>query len=135
MKIKEHISLIRSVNTGPKLFTINEVRGFIIHSDEPSDKGGDNLAPTPFDLINSALASCTLIFLRNYCAKNKIDVGEIRVKVKMFKNESKSLTFERTISIENNLSDYERKIILVQSNFSPTTLLLEKSNIIHTSLN
>jgi putative redox protein len=134
MQFKEHLSLIRTVNTGPSLLTINHVRGFEIKADEPIDKGGNNSAPSPFDLLNGALASCTAIFLRNYCIKNNIDTGEIHVKIKIIMSENKSVIFERTITFEHRLTDVQRNMILIQSNFSPTTQLLQKSNVINTTL-
>ena len=43
-----------------------EVRGHTIVADEPGSMGGDDLGPTPQELIAGALAACTAITLRMY---------------------------------------------------------------------
>jgi uncharacterized OsmC-like protein len=85
MNIKPHISLIKTINKAPDLFTVSTVRDFQIEADEPTDHGGQNLAPTPFDLLNSALASCTSIYLRSVCNKHKIDTGTISIRIVIIK--------------------------------------------------
>jgi uncharacterized OsmC-like protein len=135
MNIKPHISLIKTINKAPDLFTVSTVRDFKIEADEPIDHGGQNLAPTPFDLLNSALASCTSIYLRSVCNKHKIDTGTISIRIVITRNEDKSFFFDRKIKFEKEINQEQKAFLLEQSNFSPTTIVLKKGNTIVTSLN
>lgn len=129
-----YISNIQSVNKDPNLFTTNTVREFQINADEPLNRGGQNLAPTPFDLLNSALASCTSIYLRGVVNKNNIDTGTISINIKISINEDQSFFFNRKISIEKKITEEQKAFILEQSNFSPTTIVLKKGNTISTQI-
>tara|TARA_B110000503_G_scaffold80415_1_gene123228 strand:- start:48 stop:455 length:408 start_codon:yes stop_codon:yes gene_type:complete len=134
MNSKTHISLIKTVNNSPNLFTTSIIREFKIEADEPIDHGGQNLAPTPFDLLNSALASCTCIYLRIIATKYKIDTGDISIRIKISKNEDKSFLFDRKITIEKEINEEQKNFLLEKSNFSPTTIVLKGGNTIVTSL-
>lgn len=134
MEIKPHISLAKATNKSPNLLTNTIIRNFQIDSDEPIDRGGQNLAPTPFDLLNSALASCTSIYLRVISNKNNINTGTIVIKIKISLQEDKNLLFDRTITIEKEITKEQKEFLLEQSNFSPTTIILKKGNTINTTL-
>jgi putative redox protein len=64
---------------------------FII--DEPTDIGGQNLGPSPTEILLGALASCTAITMRMYADRKEWDLGEIRVKV-----ERKEVLTEKGVS-------------------------------------
>jgi putative redox protein len=91
-----HLSLVKTTNI-KKLFTISKVRQFTINSDEPLNSNGTDLAPSPFDLLNASLASCTAIFIRLFAQKNNINIGEISIKIKIKKNENNGFLFEDLI--------------------------------------
>lgn len=80
--MKFHLSLVKAI-IRQKYYTESKVREFTIPSDELENIGGTNKAPSPIDLINSALASCTLMYLKNKAYRENIDVGEISIKMKI----------------------------------------------------
>lgn len=49
--------------------------------DEPKNIGGYNKGATPFELLQAALASCTVITLRMYCEKKAINIEHLSVDV------------------------------------------------------
>jgi putative redox protein len=56
-----------------------EVRGHTFISDEPRPVGGDDLGPTPQELIAGALAACTAITLRMYGERKGWDLNGLEV--------------------------------------------------------
>lgn len=51
-------------------------------ADEPSDVGGLDSGPTPYDYLSIALGACTAMTLRAYAAHKKLDLGRISVEVR-----------------------------------------------------
>ena len=131
--IKQHLSLVKASNA-KDYYTVCKVRQFTIIADEPITIEGTDLGPSPFDLLNVSLASCTAIYLRTIINKYNILTGTIGIKIIIYLQEDKSLLFDRTITIEKQISEDERAYILEQSNFSPTTIVLKKGNTINTRL-
>lgn len=126
-----HISLVKTLNI-EKLFTSSKVRQFTINSDEPLTSHGTDSAPTPFDLLNASLASCTAIYLRLFAQRNSIDVGEISLKIKIKKTENDGFLFERTISFSNIISGSENELILEAVKETPVTKIIINSQQIKT---
>lgn len=128
-----HLSLVKTTNI-KKLFTISKVRQFTINSDEPLNSNGTDLAPSPFDLLNASLASCTAIFIRLFAQKNNINIGEISIKIKIKKNENNGFLFERSISFENQISNRHKDLILVAVRDTPVTKIIRLSQPIETKI-
>lgn len=71
-------------------------------ADEPEHLGGQNKGFNPYELLASALASCTAATLRMYTDKKEWNVGEIHVDVKLSNNTiDKQATFVKSIEFEN----------------------------------
>ena len=43
-----------------------------IHTDQPRDNGGEDLAPAPFDVFLASIGACAGIFVQGFCAKRDI---------------------------------------------------------------
>ena len=88
------------------LTTALSCRRHTIIADEPVEEGGQELGPSPFELLASSLAACTAMTLRLYAAHKKIRLGDFRVKVSVVRScdpETKTaiLSLNRELYFEN----------------------------------
>lgn len=51
----------------------------VVHTDQPRDNGGDDTAPSPFDLFLASIGACAGIFVQGFCAKRGIATEGIRI--------------------------------------------------------
>lgn len=54
-------------------------KGHVILTDQPNDSGGDNSAPTPFDLFLASLGTCAGIYVKHFCDQRNIDTKGIEI--------------------------------------------------------
>ena len=50
-----------------------------IHTDQPLNNGGEDSAPSPFDVFLASLGTCAGIFVQGFCAARGIDTRDIRI--------------------------------------------------------
>ena len=58
-----------------------KVRKHQLTADEPEDAGGDDMGPSPQELLAASLASCTAITMEMYAQRKNWDIGEVSVDV------------------------------------------------------
>lgn len=88
-------------------------------ADEPAAVGGNDVGPTPYDLLSAALASCTTMTLGMYARHKGIDLSASTVRVQHGKIHAKDCDdcesgsgkideFIRELEVEGDLSEAER---------------------------
>ena len=71
---------MRATATQRSKFTHDvKVRKHQMTADEPADHGGDDLGPSPQELLAASLASCTAITMEMYAKRKGWDVGDVEV--------------------------------------------------------
>jgi putative redox protein len=112
-----------AVRTAQGFTTEIDAAGHPLVADEPVEQGGDNLGPTPYDLLAAALASCTSMTLRMYADHKKLDLDAVAVRVSHSKIHARDCEdcetrdgrideFRRSIALEGTLSNEVRQRLL-----------------------
>ncbi len=105
-------------------------------ADEPRSVGGTNAGPSPYDLLSASLATCTSMTLHMYAAHKKLDLESVTVRVKHGKihavdcedcesDSGRIDEFQRSISLQGDLSDQQRQRILEIADRCPVHRTLE----------
>ena len=134
------------VRTGAKGY-ISEIRAgnhqFL--ADEPTSVGGDDLGPTPYDLLIAALGACTGMTLRMYADRKGWDLQEVRVHLEHKKDypEDAGISKEpkgkldfitRILELEGNLDESQRKRLLEIADKCPVHRTFHSDIVVKTHL-
>ncbi|HET8887131.1 MAG TPA: bifunctional alpha/beta hydrolase/OsmC family protein [Salinimicrobium sp.] len=145
---KEKISSKHEVaaNLGNEGFTTQIKAGdHYFMADEPTSFGGNNLGPTPYELISAGLAACTSMTLQMYARRKEWKVKNIETHVNYNKKhaqdckncsseDAKIDQFECLIEIEGNISEEQRMKLLEIAKKCPVHKTLIGNIKIETSL-
>lgn len=124
---------IKGNSTQENFITQLETRGLTFVVDEPVDKGGQNTAATPMELIGGALSSCTIITLQMYFNHKQWKYSKIEVDVD-FDDQSFPITFNRVIKINGEFDEKQIERIHRIANACPVHKLLEVGHQIETTI-
>lgn len=92
-------------------------------ADEPTSVGGNDFGPTPYDLVSSGLAACTVMTIQMYARRKKWAIENVECHVNYSKehaidcenceeDSAKLDTFTREIKITSNLDDAQLQRVL-----------------------
>lgn len=63
--------------------------GFTIHTDQPQEDGGENTAPSPFDLFLCSLGTCAGFYVLSFCEARKLPADDIKLSLQGDYNDEK----------------------------------------------
>ncbi len=70
--------VVARIEEGPFLTEILAGNHHLL-ADEPKSVGGEDLGPSPYELLSAGLGACTAMTLKMYATRKKMDIEEIRV--------------------------------------------------------
>lgn len=107
-------------------------------ADIPKTLGGSDLAPDPHDLLDGALAACTLLTLELYIRRKQLAVSALRVDIEHGEGKTEDgrshYRLQRKLHIEGELSDAERQRLVEIAGKCPIHRILEGEVQIETAL-
>jgi putative redox protein len=144
MTIHENIVIVRESNQGPYTREIT-ANNHVLIADEPTQYGGNDLGPSPYELLLASLGSCTSLALRMYANYKKIPLEKATVKLKHYKIHAedckncsdKNSMLDRIdvqIELQGNLSLEQRTKLLEIAKHCPVHRTLTSQILINTEL-
>jgi uncharacterized OsmC-like protein/alpha/beta superfamily hydrolase len=114
-------------------------------ADEPESAGGTNYGPTPYDLLSSGLAACTVMTVQMYAKRKKWNIKNIECHVNYDQQHAtdgknceedaaKIDTFTREIKVTGDLDDKQINRILQIANKCPVHKTLHSETQVITKL-
>lgn len=116
-------------------------------ADEPNAVGGDDLGPSPYELLNAALGACTVMTLKMYAQHKGWDLREVFCYVTYSKKHADDLPqgqdsdavgridhIQKTLEFVGDLDDKQRERLVQIASKCPVHKTLTSTTIIDTKL-
>lgn len=75
-------------------------KGFTVITDQPEAGGGENSAPSPFDLFLCSIGTCAGFYVLDFCQERKIPYQDIELALSTERNQEKGLIGKINIEVK-----------------------------------
>ncbi|WP_111858377.1 OsmC family protein [Acinetobacter sp. CFCC 10889] len=113
--------------TTPYRVTLTDPQGHTWYVDEPTNKGGQDTAPNPMQILLSALGACTTVTLQMYADHKGIKIEHVQVDLALNPNgnpEAGQNTIVRKITLKGDFNEDQHKRLLKVAESCPVHKLL-----------
>jgi putative redox protein len=107
--------------------------GHSLTGDEPSNNGGKNVGPAPYDLLLASLSACTAITLRMYAQRKGWDLKAADVALHFWRDGENEIV-DRVVTLTGDLDEAQVTRLLDVCERTPVTKTLKNGLKINTSL-
>ncbi len=120
------------ITFGDKKQVNARVREFIVQTDHEETDGGDNAAPTPFELFLASIGTCVGYQILAFCRERNIPTGRLRLEEKITLNDSTRMAekIDITILLPQNFPEKYRDAVIkagesciVKKHIGPQTVI------------
>lgn len=121
----------------PYQVTLTNPQGHIWYADEPNDKGGQDTAPNPIQILLSALGACTVITLEMYAKHKGLKIEHVQLDLALNPEdepEAGQNIITRTIQLKGDFTEEQHKRLLKVAESCPVHKLLTSNIQIQTEL-
>lgn len=143
-KVQTDEAVLAQLNEGPFLTRILAGQHHLV-ADEPEDIGGENLGPTPYELVAAGLGACTAMTIKMYVNRKGWPLDEVNVHLSYDgkykedcesceEKESKIGRFIRKIELKGSLDKKQKERILAIANKCPVHRTLVQGADVETDL-
>lgn len=133
---QREVSVVESGN-GPYGQFVTSGR-HVLGADEPEALGGRDTGPDPFELVLAGLGACTAMTIRMYANRKQILLRKVEVRLRHLQRATAGRDlkdkFERVITLEGDLTDEQRRLLLDIADRCPVSQTLKRSSDIASSL-
>ncbi len=135
---------------GDTFTTYIQAKKHALIADEPLGVGGNDFGPSPYELLSSSLAACTVMTIKMYARRKGWDVQQVEVHTNHNKDyntdcetcqqddagsaRSKIDVFSRQLRIEGNLDQKQRQRLLEIADRCPVHRTLHSQVMVNTEL-
>src|SRR5512136_2923257 len=74
-------------------------RDFTVHTDQPEKGGGENTAPSPFEIFLASIGTCAGFFVASFCQSRSIPTDNISIVQTMLRNDTTHMVEKITLDI------------------------------------
>ncbi|SRX75034.1 bifunctional alpha/beta hydrolase/OsmC family protein [Aequorivita antarctica] len=144
-EIKSKSKVAASLNSDDKFSTNLKLGDHYFIADEPTEFGGNNFGPSPYEFLSGGLAACTVMTIQMYAKRKKWEVENVICHINYSKDHAvdcihceedstKIDTFTREIKIMGILSEEQKKRLLQIADKCPVHKTLHSKTQVITKL-
>jgi putative redox protein len=125
--VSDYQPIVVTRRSGQTYTTDVQIRDHQLIADEPPEKGGEDLGPTPMELLLASLATCTAITLEMYAGRKQWPLDGVSVEINREPDpaaEQKADLIRQRVTLTGPLTEDQRSRLLLIAGRCPVHRLV-----------